>query len=157
MLTGRIGEGMKCPYCGSAEFKTLETRDSPDNTTRRRKECINCGKRFTTYEYVETVELMVRKRDSKLERFDVNKIIRGLQKACEKRPVTMDQINEAAGLVRQAVMSKGKEEVTSNEIGDLVMKYLKELDRVAYIRFASVYKKFEEPEDFRRLLLEVKK
>jgi transcriptional repressor NrdR len=148
---------MKCPYCGSAEFKTLETRDSPDNTTRRRKECINCGKRFTTYEYVETVELMVRKRDSKLERFDVNKIIRGLQKACEKRPVTMDQINEAAGLVRQAVMSKGKEEVTSNEIGDLVMKYLKELDRVAYIRFASVYKKFEEPEDFRRLLLEVKK
>jgi transcriptional repressor NrdR len=148
---------MKCPYCGSAEFKTLETRDSPDNTTRRRKECINCGKRFTTYEYVETVELMVRKKDGKLERFDVNKIIRGLQKACEKRPVTMGQINEAAGLVRQAVMSKGKEEVTSNEIGDLVMKYLKELDRIAYIRFASVYKKFEEPEDFRRLLLEVKK
>ena len=157
MLTGRLGKDMKCPYCGSAEFKTLKTRDSPDNTTRRRKECINCGKRFTTYEYVETVELMVRKKDGKLERFDVNKIIRGLQKACEKRPVTMDQINEEAGLVRQAVMSKGKEEVTSNEIGDLVMKYLKELDRVAYIRFASVYKKFEEPEDFRRLLLEVKK
>ena len=106
---------------------------------------------------METVELMVRKKDGKLERFDVNKIIRGLQKACEKRPVTMDQINEVAGLVRQAVMLKGKEEVTSNEIGDLVMKYLKELDRVAYIRFASVYKKFEEPEDFRRLLLEVKK
>jgi len=106
---------------------------------------------------VETVELMVRKRDSKLERFDVNKIIRGLQKACEKRPVTMDQINELAGLVRQAIMQKGKDEVTSKEIGDLVMKYLKELDRIAYIRFASVYKKFEEPEDFRRLLLEVKK
>jgi transcriptional repressor NrdR len=135
----------------------LETRDSPENTTRRRKECIACGKRFTTYEYVETVELMVRKKDGKLERFDVNKIIRGLQKACEKRPVTMDQINEAAGLVRQAVMQKGKEEIASKEIGDLVMKYLKELDRVAYIRFASVYKKFEEPEDFRRLLLEVKK
>ena len=148
---------MKCPYCGSEEFKTLETRDSPENTTRRRKECINCGKRFTTYEYVETVELMVRKKDGKLERFDVNKIIRGLQKACEKRPVTMDQINELAGLVRQAVMAKGKEEVASKEIGDLVMKYLKELDRIAYIRFASVYKKFEEPEDFRRLLLEVKK
>ncbi len=148
---------MKCPYCGSAEFKTLETRDSPENTTRRRKECINCGKRFTTYEYVETVELMVRKKDGKLERFDVNKIIRGLQKACEKRPVTMDQINEAAGHVRQDVMRKGKEEVTSKEIGDLVMKYLKELDRIAYIRFASVYKQFEEPEDFRRVLLEVKK
>ena len=148
---------MKCPYCVSADFKTLETRDSPDNTTRRRKECISCGKRFTTYEYVETVELMVRKKDGKLERFDVNKIIRGLQKACEKRPVTMNQINELAGIVRQAIMQKGKDEITSKQIGDLVMKYLKELDHIAYIRFASVYKKFEEPEDFRRLLLEVKK
>ena len=135
----------------------METRDSPENTTRRRKECISCGKRFTTYEYVETVELMVRKKDGKLERFDVNKIIRGLQKACEKRPVTMDQINELASRVRQDLMLKGKEEITSQEIGDLVMKYLKNLDRIAYIRFASVYKQFEEPEDFRRLLLEVKK
>jgi transcriptional repressor NrdR len=148
---------VKCPYCGSDEFKTLETRDSPDNTTRRRKECVNCGKRFTTYEYVETVELMVRKKDGKLERFDANKIIRGLQKACEKRPVTMEQINELASQVRQDLMLKGKEEVTSREIGDLVMKYLKTLDRIAYIRFASVYKQFEEPEDFRRVLLEVKK
>lgn len=148
---------MKCPYCGSADSKTLETRDSPDNTTRRRKECIACGKRFTTYEYVETVEVMVRKRDGKLERFDVNKTIRGVQKACEKRPVTMDQINELAGFVRQAVMQKGKDEIASKQIGDLVMKYLRELDHIAYIRFASVYKKFEEPEDFRRLLLEVKK
>jgi transcriptional repressor NrdR len=148
---------MKCPYCGSEEFKTLETRDSPENTTRRRKECVNCGKRFTTYEYVETVEIMVRKKDDKLERFDANKIVRGLQKASEKRPITMDQINELAGRVRQDLMSKGKEEVTSQEIGDLVMKYLKDLDRISYIRFASVYKKFEEPEDFRQLLLEVKK
>ena len=148
---------MKCPYCASADFKTLETRDSPDNTTRRRKECIDCGKRFTTYEYVETVEVMVRKKDGKLERFDVNKTIRGVQKACEKRPVTMDQINELASLVRQAIMQKGKDEIASKEIGDLVMKYLRELDHIAYIRFASVYKKFEEPEDFRRVLLEVKK
>jgi transcriptional repressor NrdR len=99
----------------------------------------------------------VRKKDGKLERFDVNKIIRGLQKACEKRPVTMDQINELAGIVRQDLMLKGKEEITSQEIGDLVMKYLKNLDRIAYIRFASVYRQFEEPEDFRRVLLEVKK
>ena len=148
---------MNCPYCGSENLKTLETRDSPDNTVRRRKECADCGKRFTTYEYVETVELMVRKKDGRLERFDVNKIIRGLQKACEKRPVAMSQINELAGRVRQDLMLKGKEEITSQEIGDLVMKYLKNLDRIAYIRFASVYKKFEEPEDFRRLLLEVKK
>jgi transcriptional repressor NrdR len=148
---------MKCPYCGSEEFKTLETRDSQENTTRRRKECVRCGKRFTTYEYVESVELMVRKKDGKLERFDINKIIRGLQKASEKRPVSMEQINSLASTVRQDLMSSGKTEVTSQEIGDLVMKYLKNLDRVAYIRFASVYKKFEEPEDFRRLLLEVKK
>ncbi|XHH07525.1 MAG: transcriptional regulator NrdR [Candidatus Bathyarchaeia archaeon] len=148
---------MKCPYCGSENFKTLETRDSPDNTTRRRKECVNCNKRFTTYEYVETVELMVRKKDGKLERFDANKIIRGLQKACEKRPVTMPQINELAGHVRQDLMAKGVEEVSSQEIGDLIMKYLKNVDRIAYIRFASVYKKFEEPEDFGRLLMEVKK
>ena len=148
---------MRCPYCNSEESKTLETRDSIENTTRRRKECISCGKRYTTYEYLETIELMVRKKDGQLERFDVNKIIRGLQKACEKRPVTMSQINELAGQVRQDLMLKGTEEIASREIGDSIMKHLKGVDRVAYIRFALVYKQFEEPEDFRRLLLEVKK
>ena len=148
---------MRCPYCNSEENKTLETRDSPENTTRRRKECISCGKRYTTYEYLETIEIMVRKKDNQIERFDVNKIIRGLQKACEKRPVTMAQINELASQVRQDLMSKGTEEVSSREIGDLIIKYLKGVDRIAYIRFASVYKQFEEPEDFRKLLLEVKK
>lgn len=148
---------MRCPYCNSEESKTLETRDSPENTTRRRKECASCGKRYTTYEYLETVELMVRKKDGELQRFDVNKIIRGLQKACEKRPVTMDQINELAGHVRQDLMLKGTEEVASEEIGDLIMKHLKKVDRIAYIRFASVYKQFEEPEDFRKVISEVKK
>lgn len=150
-------ELMNCPYCSSENFKTLETRDSPDNTTRRRKECISCGKRFTTYEYVETIELMVRKKDGKLERFDVNKIVRGIQKASEKRPVTMAQINELSGQIRQDLMMKGYEEVSSQEIGDLIMKYLKSMDRIVYIRFASVYKKFEDPEDFGRLLMDVKK
>jgi transcriptional repressor NrdR len=148
---------MRCPYCNSENSKTLETRDSPENTTRRRKECINCGKRYTTYEYLETVELMVRKKDGELERFDLNKVIRGLQKACEKRPVEMNQINTLAEQVRQDLMLKGTEEVSSREIGDLIMKYLKKLDRIAYIRFASVYKQFEEPEDFRRVISEVKK
>ena len=148
---------MKCPYCGSENLKTLETRDSPDNTVRRRKECVDCGKRFTSYEYIETVELMVKKKDGRLERFDLNKIVRGLQKACEKRPVSMDQIHELTEHVRQDLMLRGKEEVSSQEIGDLVMKYLKNLDRIAYIRFASVYRRFEEPEDFKRVLLEVKK
>jgi transcriptional repressor NrdR len=100
---------------------------------------------------------MVRKKDGQLQRFDVNKIIRGLQKACEKRPVTMAQINELADQVRQDLMLKGTEEVASGDIGDLIMAHLKKVDRVAYIRFASVYKKFEEPEDFRRVLSEVKK
>jgi len=148
---------MRCPYCNAENSKTLETRDSPENNTRRRRECVSCSKRFTTYEYVETVELMVRKKDGKLERFDVNKIIRGLQKACEKRPVTMSQLNELASQVRSDLMLKGTEEIASREIGDLIIKYLKNVDRIAYIRFASVYKQFEEPEDFRQLLLEVKK
>jgi transcriptional repressor NrdR len=148
---------MRCPYCNSEESKTLETRDSIENTTRRRKECTSCSKRYTTYEYLETIELMVRKKDGQLERFDVNKIIRGLQKACEKRPITMSQINELAGQVRQDLMLKGTEEIASREIGDSIMKHLKGVDRIAYIRFASVYKQFEEPEDFRKLLLEVKK
>jgi transcriptional repressor NrdR len=147
---------MKCPYCGSENIKTLETRDSPDNVARRRKECINCGKRFTTYEYIETVELMVKKKDGRLERFDLNKIVRGLQKACEKRPVSMDQVHELAERVRQDLIALGKDEASSTEIGDLVMKHLKKLDRVAYIRFASVYKQFEEPEDFQKLIKEVK-
>jgi transcriptional repressor NrdR len=148
---------MECPYCGSDGVRTLETRDSQNNTIRRRKECLNCGKRFTTYEYIEIVELMVRKTDGRIERFDLNKIIRGLQKACEKRPVTMEQIRNLAERVRQDLMMKDKEEIFSNEIGDLVMRYLKNLDRVAYVRFASVYRRFEEPEDFRRILKEVRK
>jgi transcriptional repressor NrdR len=148
---------MKCPYCGSENIKTLETRDSADNTVRRRKECADCGKRFTTYEYVEAIELMVRKKNGELERFDLNKIVRGLQKACEKRPVTMEQIQGLAEQVRQDLTMMGKTEVSSREIGDLVMKYLKNLDRIAYIRFASVYRQFEEPEDFRKVLSEVKK
>jgi len=148
---------MKCPYCGSDGVRTLETRDSQNNAIRRRKECLNCGKRFTTYEYIETVELMVRKTDGRIERFDLNKIIRGLQKACEKRPVTMKQIRNLAERVRQDLMIGGKEEISSQEIGDLTAQYLKKLDRIAYIRFASVYKRFEEPEDFTKILKEVRK
>jgi transcriptional repressor NrdR len=148
---------MKCPYCESEGVKTLETRDTQNNVVRRRKECMDCGRRFTTYEYVEVVELMVRKKDGRLERFDSNKIIRGLQKACEKRPVTMQQIRDLAQRVKQDLMVKGRDEVSSREIGDLVIGYLKKLDRVAYVRFASVYRRFEEPEDFRRVLKEVRR
>jgi len=99
---------------------------------------------------------MVRKTDGRIERFDLNKIIRGLQKACEKRPIMMEQIHDLAEHVRQDLMMRGKEEVSSQEIGDINAEYLKKLDRIAYIRFASVYRRFEEPEDFGRILKEVR-
>lgn len=148
---------MKCPFCSSDRLRTLETRDSTDNTQRRRRECADCGKRFTTYEYVQEIELMVRKKDGRLERFDPDKIIRGLQKACEKRPVSLDEIRELAERVRQDLLARGRDEAYSGDIGDLVMGYLKDLDRVAYIRFASVYRAFSEPSDFGKVLKEVRK
>lgn len=138
---------MKCPYCGSDELMVLETRDSKENTVRRRRECATCGRRFTTYEYIEKISLMVRKKDASLESFQIDKIIRGIQKACEKRCKTLDQIREIAEQVRQELIAQGREEVLSREIGELVMKHLKEIDRVAYVRFASVYKEFNEIDD----------
>jgi transcriptional repressor NrdR len=148
---------VKCPYCGSEELKVLETRESKENMVRRRRECVTCERRFTTYEYIEKIPLMVRKKDGRLERFQVDKIIRGLQKACEKRCKTLDQIRELAEQVRQDLIAQGKEEISSREIGELVMKYLKEIDRVAYVRFASVYREFSEVNDFDKVIKEVKK
>ncbi len=147
---------MKCQYCGSYELKVLETRDSKENRVRRRRECVTCEKRFTTYEYIEKIPLMVRKKDGRLEMFQVDKIIRGLQNACEKRFKTLDQIRELAEQVRQDLIAQGKEEVSSREIGELVMKYLKDVDRVAYVRFASVYREFNEVNDFDEVIKEVK-
>jgi len=148
---------VNCPYCSSDDLKVLETRDSQDNRVRRRRECLTCGRRFTTYEYIEKIPLMVRKKDGNLESFQVDKIIRGLQKACEKRCKTLDQIRELAEQVRQDIIARGKEEVSSREIGELVMKYLKEVDRVAYVRFASVYRAFDEVDDYDRVIKEVRK
>jgi transcriptional repressor NrdR len=148
---------MKCPYCGSDDLMVLETRDSKENTVRRRRECAICGRRFTTYEYIEKISLMVRKKDGSLERFQIDKIIRGIQKACEKRCKTLEQIRETAEQVRQDLIAQGREEVLSKEIGELVMKHLKEIDRVAYVRFASVYKEFNELDDFHEVIKEVKK
>ena len=143
---------MRCPFCGSEELRTLETRDSPNNMNRRRKECLACGKRMTTYEYIEEIELMVKKKDGRLERFNLDKIVTGLQKASEKRPVTLEQIKDIAEKVRQDIIAEGKDEVTSKEIGDKIIVYLRELDYVAYVRFASVYRDFKEPGDFQRLV-----
>ena len=148
---------MNCLYCGSGELKVLESRDSKDNTIRRRRECVVCGSRFTTYEYIENIPLMVRKKDGRLERFQIDKIILGLQKACEKRCNKLDQIKDIAEHVKQDLILLGKEEVSTNEIGELVMKYLKEADRVAYVRFASVYREFNEVNDFEEVIKEAKK
>jgi len=148
---------LKCPYCNSEELMVLETRDSKDNMVRRRRGCEKCGRRFTTYEYIEEIPLMVRKKDGRLESFQVDKIIRGLQKACEKRCESQDQIRDIAENVRKDFVSQGKDEVSSTEIGEQVMKYLKEVDRVAYVRFASVHREFTEEDDFHKVIREVKK
>ena len=121
---------------------------------RRRKECLDCGRRMTTYEYIEEIELMVRKKDGRLERFNLDKIVKGLQKACEKRPVSLEDMRDLAERVRQSILEEGREVVSSQEIGDLVMGFLKELDYVSYVRFASVYRNFTDPEDFDKLLSE---
>lgn len=142
---------MQCPFCGSEDLRTLETRDSPNNMVRRRKECLACGKRMTTYEYIEEIELMVMKKDGRLERFNPDKIIKGLQKACEKRPVSLEQIKDIAESVRQEILAEGRDEVTSKEIGDRIMVHLRAIDYIAYVRFASVYRDFKEPSDFERL------
>jgi transcriptional repressor NrdR len=145
---------MNCPFCGSDTLKTLETRDSPNNMNRRRKECLSCGRRITTYEYIELIELMVQKKDGRMERFNIDKIITGLQKASEKRPITLEQIKNIAENVRQEIMADGKEIVSSTEIGDRIMKHLKDIDYVAYVRFASVYREFKEPKDFEKFMKE---
>lgn len=145
---------LKCPFCGSEELRTLETRDSHNNMVRRRKECSACSKRFTTYEYIEEIELMVRKKDGRLERFNSDKIVKGLQKACEKRPVSLEQIKDIAEQVRQRIIADGKDEVSSREIGDIVISHLRDLDYVCYVRFASVYREFKEPSDFKEFMKE---
>ena len=145
---------MNCPFCGSNALRTLETRDSPNNMNRRRKECVSCGRRITTYEYIELIELMVQKKDGRMERFNIDKIITGLQKASEKRPISLEQIKDIAETVRQDVLSGGKEVVSSTEIGDMIMNHLKEIDYIAYVRFASVYREFKDPKDFEKLMKE---
>ena len=145
---------MNCPFCGSDALKTLETRDSPNNMNRRRKECVSCGRRITTYEYIELIELMVQKKDGRMERFSIDKIITGLQKASEKRPISLEQIKNIAESVRQEILSEGKEIISSTEIGDRIMKQLKEIDYIAYVRFASVYREFKDPKDFETLMRE---
>lgn len=134
---------MKCIFCGCADNKVLDSRNSDENNSiRRRRECLGCGKRFTTYETIETSPILVIKNDNSRQQFDAEKVKRGIIRACEKRPVSMAQIDKMIDEIEKEIANSLEQEVKSSTIGEMVMKKLKSIDEVAYIRFASVYRKF---------------
>ena len=149
---------MKCLYCGSLDTKVIDSRTNEEVTSiRRRRECLRCGKRFTTFEVYESIPVMVVKKDGSIEPFDREKIRKGMVKSCDKRPVSMAQIEEVVNSVEKNIYNSLAQEVTSQKIGEEVMKGLKSLDEVAYIRFASVYKQFTDIDNFIELLHKLKK
>ena len=144
---------MKCPYCGHKDDKVLDSRSTREGEgIRRRRECLACARRFTTYEEIEEMRLMVVKKDERREPFDRSKILKGMHTACEKRPVSVGQLEAAVDEIERALYNRGDKEVRSVEIGDMVIEKLKQLDQVAYIRFASVYRQFEDVTQFRELV-----
>jgi len=144
---------MKCLFCQHGDTDVIETRVSENKTTiRRRRSCSKCKKRFTTYERIEELPILVEKRDGRRERFDRQKLLNGVFKAVGKTTVTADQVQEIVSAVEQYVVQQGKTEIGSSEIGDKVAKYLKDMDKVAYIRFASVFRRFVDVEEFEREL-----
>lgn len=144
---------MKCPYCGSGENKVVDKRETPDvKATRRRRECLKCRKRFTTYERVEEVDIVIIKKEGKREMFDRNKLRMGILKACEKRPVKLDQVDRIVDKIENDLRKRKSIEIKSNVIGDMVMRHLKRIDKVAYIRFASVYRDFTDINSFQKEL-----
>lgn len=140
---------MKCMYCGCLESKVIDSRLNEDGTSiRRRRECVNCGKRFTTYETIETTPILVIKRNGTRQTFDVNKIKSGIIRACEKRPVPMVEIEKIVSDIEKHIHNSLEQEISSQQIGELVMEKLKNLDEVAYVRFASVYRQFKDINTF---------
>lgn len=139
---------MRCPFCSSQELKVVDKRIANPGAIRRRRECLECSKRFTTYERIENINLVVLKKDGRKEPFDRNKIRAGVVKACEKRPVATEQVERVVDDVEYKLRRKKSLEIPSRIIGDFVIKKLKALDKVAYIRFASVYKDFKDPKSF---------
>jgi len=140
---------MKCPYCGNLDSRVVDSRISKDkNAIKRRRECNSCKKRFTTYEKVEEMELTVVKKDGRRELFSRNKIIDGIKKACQKRPISIQQIEEFVDSIECYFEEQGRKEIPSKEIGEMVISKLKEWDEVAYVRFASVYKQFKDIQEF---------
>ncbi len=145
---------MKCPFCGNIEDKVIDSRTSKEgDAIRRRRECLKCGKRFTSYERVEDVVPMVVKKDGRREPFDRPKILRGLEKACEKRPVSVESLEGIVDSIEKKLINLGVKEIPSTWVGEEVMSSLRELDKVAYVRFASVYRQFK---DINELMNEVK-
>ena len=144
---------MKCPYCNHLESKVIDSRYTEEHTCiRRRRECLDCEDRFTTYERLEDVPLMVMKKDGQREFFDRNKLMTGLLKACEKRPITQEVLSQLTQDVEKELRNAMTQEVPSTDIGELVMNHLKELDEVAYVRFASVYRHFKDVNKFKQEL-----
>ena len=140
---------MKCPFCSCEESKVIDSRPTDEGERiRRRRECINCGKRFTTYEVIESVPVIVVKKDRSREVFDRNKLFTGMLRACEKRPVALEDIEKSVDYIETALQNSLDREVTSVKIGEMAMDRLKELDEVAYVRFASVYRQFKDINTF---------
>lgn len=140
---------MKCPFCGCEESKVIDSRPTDENERiRRRRECVQCGKRFTTYEVIEDVPIIVIKKDKSREVFDRTKVLKGMLRACEKRPVTSTELENAINEIEATLQSAIDREVTSVRIGELIMEKLKDIDEVAYVRFASVYKAFDSASSF---------
>lgn len=149
---------MKCPYCASTETKVVDKRESADyQVTRRRRECLKCKKRFTTYERVEMTPLIVIKKNGNREQFDHGKLYRGILRSCEKRPIKHLVVEQLVDEVEGELRTKGREEVSSKQIGEYVMERLKNLDKVSYIRFASVYRDFADIRSFEREIGRLKK
>jgi transcriptional repressor NrdR len=140
---------MKCPHCGYLEDKVVDSRPSQDNRAiRRRRECLKCGERFTTYEYVEQASLTVVKNDGRREPFDRHKILAGLKLACNKRPVTTKQLEAIAESIEAHFHARGGSDVNSKEIGELLVEKLRDVDEIAFVRFASVYRQFKDKKEF---------
>jgi len=144
---------MQCPYCGHKEDKVVDSRSSSENDSiRRRRECLKCQRRFTTYEHIEEMPLMVVKKDGQRQPFDRNKLISGILKACEKRPVSVTKIESTVDSIERTLQRKHDKEVKSSQIGEMLMKKLHEIDEVAYVRFASVYREFKDVTEFMKEL-----
>ena len=149
---------MKCPYCGYGESRVIDSRPTEDDEKiRRRRECLSCGRRFTTYEIVESTPLMVVKRDKSRQLFDREKLLRGIVRACDKRPVTAEQLDGVVDRIEQTYLNRLVREVSSEELGEAVLLELKKLDKVAYIRFASVYRDFSDVDTFVEELLKLQR